>query len=77
LPHTFCFASDFCGFASMRYKQTIIVFRFQAKLFLLLFLLFHFGTEKRRTLHCKKKRLAVSRPQPGCHLPNSPWPGMI
>jgi hypothetical protein len=24
-----------------------------------------------------KKRLAVSPPQPGCHLPNSPWPGII
>jgi len=24
-----------------------------------------------------KKGLADSRPQPGCHLPNSPWPGII
>jgi len=23
------------------------------------------------------KGLAISRPQPGCHLPNSPWPGII
>jgi acetamidase/formamidase len=27
-------------------------------------------------VHCKK-RIAVSHPQPGCHLPNSPWLGMI
>ncbi len=27
-------------------------------------------------IHCKK-RLAVSRPQPGCHCPNSPWAGII
>jgi hypothetical protein len=24
-----------------------------------------------------KKGLADSHPQPGCHLPNSPWPGII
>jgi len=24
-----------------------------------------------------KKGLADSRPQPGCHLPKSPWPGRI
>jgi hypothetical protein len=23
------------------------------------------------------KRLAISRPQPGCHLPNPPWPRII
>jgi hypothetical protein len=23
------------------------------------------------------KGSAISRPQPGCHLPNSPWPGII
>ena len=23
--------------------------------------------------HCKKRLLRFSRPQPGCHLPNSPW----
>jgi len=23
------------------------------------------------------KGLAISRPQPGCHLPNSPWPGIM
>jgi hypothetical protein len=28
-------------------------------------------------LHCKKKVLWFSRPQPGCHLPNSPWSGII
>ncbi len=26
--------------------------------------------------HCKKG-YRFSRPQPGCHLPNSPWPGII
>jgi hypothetical protein len=29
-----------------------------------------------KTLHCKKG-LAVSRPQLGFHLPNSPWRGII
>jgi hypothetical protein len=24
-----------------------------------------------------KKGFRFSRPQPGCHLPNSPWPGII
>jgi hypothetical protein len=24
-----------------------------------------------------KKGLRFSRPQPGCHFPNSPWPGII
>jgi len=28
-------------------------------------------------LHTVKKGLSDSRPQPGCHLPNSPWPGII
>jgi hypothetical protein len=27
-------------------------------------------------MHCKKG-YPFSRPQPGCHLPNSPWPGII
>jgi hypothetical protein len=27
-------------------------------------------------IHCKKG-YRFSRPQPGCHLPNSPWPGII
>jgi len=27
--------------------------------------------------HTVKKGLADSRPKPGCHLPNSPWPGII
>jgi hypothetical protein len=27
-------------------------------------------------VHCKKG-YRFSRPQPGCHLPNSPWPGII
>jgi hypothetical protein len=26
-------------------------------------------------LHCKKGQF--SRPQQGCHLPNSPWPGIV
>ena len=25
----------------------------------------------------QKKFLQFFRPQPGCHLPNSPWPGII
>jgi hypothetical protein len=29
------------------------------------------------SLHCKKKVSGFSRPQPGCHLPNSPWAGII
>jgi hypothetical protein len=29
-----------------------------------------------RQLHCKKGYW-FSRRQPGCHLPNSPWPGII
>jgi hypothetical protein len=27
-------------------------------------------------MHCKKSK-RFSRPQPRCHLPNSPWPGII
>jgi hypothetical protein len=27
-------------------------------------------------IHCKKD-YQFSRPQPGCHIPNSPWPGII
>ncbi len=27
-------------------------------------------------MHCKKSK-RFSRPQLGCHLPNSPWPGII
>jgi hypothetical protein len=30
---------------------------------------------KRYTVHFKKKGYRFSRPQPGFHLPNSPWPG--
>ncbi len=25
----------------------------------------------------RKKTFRSSRPQPGCHLPNSPWPGIM
>jgi len=34
---------------------------------------------KNRTRVCLqcKKVYKISRPQPGCHLPNSPWPGII
>ncbi len=28
-------------------------------------------------IHTVKKDYQYSRPQPGCHLPNSPWPGII
>jgi hypothetical protein len=28
------------------------------------------------TIHCKKA-FRYSRPQPGCHLPNSPWAGIM
>ncbi len=28
-------------------------------------------------LYTVKKGLRFSRPQPGCHLPNSPWAGVI
>jgi hypothetical protein len=28
-------------------------------------------------LYTVKKGLRFSRPQPGCHSPNSPWPGII
>jgi hypothetical protein len=28
-------------------------------------------------MYTVKKGLAVSRPQPGCHLPNSPWAAII
>jgi hypothetical protein len=27
-------------------------------------------------IHCKKGK-RFSRPQPGCHQPNSPWPGIV
>jgi hypothetical protein len=30
----------------------------------------------RRKVHCKKG-CRFYRPQTGCHLPNSPWPGII
>ncbi len=36
--HTFCFASDFCGFASMRYKQKSSLFASKQKFFC-----FHFS----------------------------------
>jgi hypothetical protein len=39
-----------------------------------------FFLQRKRTwqrLYTVKKGLRFSRPQPGCHLPNSPWPGMI
>jgi Rieske Fe-S protein len=29
------------------------------------------------TICTVKKGYGFSRPQPGCHLPNSPWPGII
>jgi hypothetical protein len=29
------------------------------------------------TLHRNKKAFRYSRPQPGCHLPNSPWAGIM
>jgi hypothetical protein len=29
------------------------------------------------TMHCKKRLALFSRPRLGCHLPNSPWPGII
>jgi hypothetical protein len=30
-------------------------------------------------LHCRKKVtvVAIFHPEPGCHLPDSPWPGII
>jgi hypothetical protein len=28
-------------------------------------------------IYTVKKGLPFSRPQPGCHKPNSPWPGII
>jgi len=31
----------------------------------------------RRCGYTVNKGLAISRPQPGCHLPNSPWTGII
>ncbi len=34
------------------------------------------GNERFRWVHCKKGQ-RFSRPQPGCHLPNSPWAGII
>jgi len=30
-----------------------------------------------QTEYTVNKGLAISCPQPGCHLPNSPWPGII
>jgi len=30
-----------------------------------------------RKTHTVKENFADSRPQPGCHLPNSLWPGII
>jgi len=31
----------------------------------------------RMSIYTVNKGLAISCPQPGCHLPNSPWPGII
>jgi hypothetical protein len=31
----------------------------------------------RISIYTVKKGYSVSRPQPGCHLPNSPWRGII
>jgi len=33
--------------------------------------------EKKPSKYTVNKGLAISRPQPGCHYPNSPWPGLI
>ena len=30
-----------------------------------------------KSTYTVNKGFAISRPQPGCHLPNSPWPGII
>ncbi len=35
------------------------------------------GKTKRGVQYTVKKGQRFSRPQPGCHLPNSPWPGKI
>jgi len=34
----------------------------------------HFSWRRAYTVN---KGLGISRPQPGCHLPNFPWPGII
>jgi hypothetical protein len=49
--------------------------RLQLHMFVALTIISHAG-EGGRSLHCKKGK-PFSRPQPGCHLPNSPWPGII
>ncbi len=40
------------------------------------FFLFFSSRGKVRLIH-RKKAFRYSRPQPGCHLPNSPWAGII
>ncbi len=35
------------------------------------------GSKLQYQAYTLKKAFRYSRPQPGCHLPNSPWAGMM
>jgi len=39
--------------------------------------LFHWSISLEIHTYTVNKGLAISRPQPGCQSPNSPWPGII